>query len=212
MSQSSCGGGVRRHRSVVLSLLVFVGATAWGRFGWASSCGDVWLPSDADVIFQGQAIEVHDPLHLRFRRTGASRATGLACGLWLAAARSLDDDVRTVFRVSRGWRGTPSQFVTVNTGPWLRFEVGKEYVVYAAKDDGELYVGSCAGTALPGSALPADDAATLGIGTPPSRGGRGVPMFWRHLLLPSAVVMPILLTATIWAWLTRRRATLTPHA
>jgi hypothetical protein len=213
-SVSSIRNAIACHRLIATSILAFLGVTSWACCGWACSCGGTWERTDADVIFQGEAIEVHQPLHLRFK---PSRVHGLArvpWGLWFEASRALDQDVRTVFCVSKAWKGSPSQFVTVNTGSGLCcdcsvgkiFEEGKQYVVYGAQYNGQLNIGLCGGSALPRSGLPRAEVEKLGRGTPPSSGRRprGLPMFWRHLLLPGAVALALRLAAIIWRRATHR--------
>jgi hypothetical protein len=200
------------HRFAAMSTLAFLGVTSYARFGVACSCGGTWDRTDADFIFQGEAIEVHEPLHLRFRPGRVDGVGGIARGLWFEASRALDSDVRTMFRVRKAWKGRPSQFVTVNTGSGLCcdcsvgnvFEEGKEYVVYAAQDDGQLSIGLCAGRAVPGTALPSTEGGNLSAGTPPSTGRRGFPMFWRHLLLPGTVALTIALALISWRLFKRR--------
>lgn len=219
MSRSPVQNAMSRRRLVVMSILAFSGMTAVSRFGWACSCGETWERMDADVIFQGRAIEVHQPMHLRFGPSRPRGAAGIPWGLLFEASRALDRDVRTVFRVRQAWKGGPPQFVTVNTGSGLccdcsvgrMFEEGKEYVVYAAQYHGELNIGFCAGSALAGNRLPTADVDKLGAGTPPSSGRRGFPMLWRHLLLPGAMAVPILLAAMIWRRSTRRHRRAKPE-
>ena len=194
-----------------LSILAFLGVALWARSGCACSCVGAWETSDADVIFQGEAIEVHEPLHLRL---GPRRAEGVArvvWGLWFEASRALDEDVRTVFRVRNVWKGGASQFVTVNSGSGSCcdcsvgnvFKEGKEYVVYAAQYDGQLHIGWCAGSAVPATAASLTAVNNLGGVTPPSSGRRGLPMFWRHVLLPGTAAVPIALAIIIWLRSTR---------
>ena len=193
--------------------VAFAAAISWAQAAWACSCGGFWEPTDADVIFQGEAVEVHVPLHLRFGPERIEGVGGIAWGLWFEVARNFDDDVRTVFRVERAWKGNPAQFVTVNTGSGMCcnctvgaiLEEGSEYVVYAAKDDGETRVGWCAGYVVAGKDLPRPEVTSLGAGTPPSKARRGFPMFWRHLLLPATIAVVVALPVLIWRRRSKRR-------
>jgi len=203
MSSSRLRNAAPWQRLVVVSILAFSGFSLWARFGWACSCAGNWERSDADVIFQGQVVEVHEPMHLRFSRPRG--VTRIPWQLWFKASDALDPGVRTVFRVNKVWKGAASQLVTVSTGSgWCCdcslgkiFDDGKDYVVYAVRRDGELRIGFCAGSALSGKALPSAEEAKLGHGTPPAS-GHSFPMFWRHLLLPGALAAPLLLAAMIW--------------
>jgi hypothetical protein len=199
-----------------LSILALLGVILWARIGSACSCGGTWEITDADMIFQGEAIEVHEPLHLKLGPRKAEGVARVVWGLWFAASRALDEDVRTVFRVRTVWKGRATQFVTVNTGSGLCcdcsvgkvFEEGKEYVVYAAQDDGQLHIGGCAGSAVPGTAASPTAVDSLGGVAPPPSGRRGLAMFWRHLLLPGTVVVPIALAIIIWLRSARHRRAL----
>lgn len=139
----------------------------------ACSCGGDWTPAHADVVFEGQAVEVHEPMHLKFRPLSGPRAPAtLAWGWWAAAKSAFDEDVVTVFRVRRSWKATVPEFVSVNTGSGLCcnctfgpvFDEGVVYVVYAAKsEEREYVVVACAGTAVASSALPSSpDTCRIG--------------------------------------------------
>jgi hypothetical protein len=181
--------------------LVFAATISITKAGAACSCGGEWGPTDADTVFQGEAVEVHRPLHLRFRPEGGKTLARLVWGLWSRIARPFDSDVKTVFRVSRSWKGDPPEFVTINTGSGTCcecsvgtiFAEGGNYVVFAVKYGGELHVNSCAGMMVSGKALPAAEAAKLGVGTRPSKGSRSLPMTWRYLLFPGVLALPIVL-------------------
>ena len=170
------------------------------------------MPDDAELIFGGEAIDVHVPLYRRHAPT--TRVEGLAritWRLWFDALRWVDRDARTTFRVTRVWRGQVSQFVTVNHGAGVcglgaSFEEGKEYFVYAAQTDGEPYVGSCGGIAFSEMALPSDELAKLGTSRAPSAGRAPLPLFWRDLLLPGAITLPLALAALIAAWHSKTRS------
>lgn len=43
----------------------FVAATFVSRASAACSCSGVWEKEDAEVVLQGEVIEVHEPLHLK---------------------------------------------------------------------------------------------------------------------------------------------------
>ncbi len=181
----------------VLAALAFVAVTAFAHRGEACSCGGDWQRSDSDVIFRGKVVEVHRPLHLRFVPRRADRLGFVAWRIWYSLAKHFDADVRTVFQVDTAWRGSPSLFMTVNTGSGMCcncslgdvFVPGGEYIVYAMREtDGELSVAFGSGHAFLGKALPLEDIGELGPGIAPTRGGRGVPLVWRHLILPAALL------------------------
>jgi len=185
--------------------MLTLGATTFSaKISKACSCGDITNPLDVDVILQGEAVEVHRPLHLRFipRGRGLERE---AWRLWYKVAREFDHDVRTVVKVNTVWKGRAPKFVTINTSEgWYSygavFEEGRDYVVHATRCNGELRVFSCAGgRVFPGKALQAEYAAKLGSGTPPQSGARGFPEFWRHLLFPATLALPIALAGLIYS-------------
>jgi len=208
-----------RHEAIRHSLLAAVVALgmilALARMGWACSCGGSWELKDAEVIFRGEVIEVHEPLHLQITPSSRHGFAATAWWAWASASRTFDEDVRTVFRVDEVWRGEPAEYVTVNTGSGLccdcslgrQFKVGHEYVVYAWRWNGELHIGGCAGRAHDVSPASLAELASLGMGKgkPPASGGGYVPVFWRHLLLPLAFLGPILLTAIGWLRRAQRR-------
>lgn len=208
-----------RHEGIhrrFLSAIVALGGLLWfARVGWACSCGGLWEPKDADVIFRGTAVEVHQPLHLRIMPRSRRGVAGNAWAIWAVASKTFDADVRTVFRVEEAWKGEPAEYVSLNTGSGRccdcslgrRFTVGSDYVVYAVRWHGELLVDSCAGNVTDTSSASLLELASLGLGKgkAPSSGGRHVPMFWRHLLLPTAIALPILLTTIVWLLRAKRR-------
>jgi len=53
---------------------------------------------------------VHVPLHLRFAPQTIEGVGGIAWGLWFEVAKNFDEDVRTVFRVDRAWKGQPARY------------------------------------------------------------------------------------------------------
>lgn len=187
------------------AVVVLVGAISWAHPSRASSCaGDgPWERQDADAVFQGEVVEVHEPLQLQFRPSHANRVIVLAWQLWRDAAQPFDADVRTSFRVNKSWKGRPAQFVTVIAERRV-FEEGDEYVVYAVNEGDDLYVVGCAGSALAGSELPPADIGLLGPSAPPTPGWK-VPMFWRHWLLPAPITALTLLVAVLWSRRSKRR-------
>jgi len=200
-----------RHETIrrqFVAMVVALGTTLGvARVGWACSCGGTWEPKDADVIFRGQAVDVHQPLYLKTMPRRRSGVAGVAWGVWFLASKSLDEDVRTVFRVEESWRGNPAEYVSLNTGSGLCcncslgkwFTEGREYVVYAVRWNGELQVDSCAGRAVEVTPASLAELASLGMGmgkAPTTRSGH-VPLFWRHLLLPVALLGPILLATSL---------------
>jgi hypothetical protein len=193
-------------RLLATSIAVLLALVLSVKAAWACSCGGFWERTDAHMIFQGEVVEVHLPLHLQVAPRRIEGVGGIAWGLWFSVSQALDDDVRTVFRVDKVWRGRLAQFVTVNTGSGLCcdcslgkiFEKGREYVVYAPEQADEIFIGFCAGRADAVKDLSAAELAMLGASTPVSSGGRRFPMFWRHLLLPLALAAPIALAAIAW--------------
>ncbi|MEZ4223519.1 MAG: hypothetical protein R3B13_21405 [Polyangiaceae bacterium] len=180
-----------------LAILVFGVATSYAGAAHACSCGGEWDPADADVIFQGRAVEVERPLFLRVHPTKRSGAAALAWGFLYEVSTALgDEDVRTVFRVDRVWRGSRSPFVTVNTGSGMCcnctlgdvFKLGSDYVVYAIRNKGELRVGACAGSAFDAKLMSRAQAAMLGPGVPPARGEKALPWSWVFLLAAFALL------------------------
>lgn len=194
-------------------MLACVAGIAAAETGAACSCGDVADRMNADVIFQGEAVEVHRPLHLGIRPPSSGRIAPIIWRTWFVISRKFDPDVRTVFRVNEAWRGGPAQFVTVNTGSGICcdcsvgdiFTAGSSYVVYAVRYRGELLVEFCSGGVVPGKRLPPVDASLLGRSSPPSSGPRAFPMFWRHLSLPMTVVTAIVLMVSAVSWISKRR-------
>ena len=188
---------------VAIWVLALVATIFDAEIGKACSCGDITDPLDVDVILQGEAVEVHQPLHLRFipRGRGLERE---AWRLWYSVATNFDSDVRTVVRVNTVWKGRAPKFVTINTGSGLCsygavFQEGRDYVVHATRDNGELHLYSCAGgRVFSGKALEPEYAAKLGPGIPPQSGARGFPKFWRHLLFPATLALPIALAGLIY--------------
>ncbi len=81
------------------------------------------------------------------------------------------ETVEVRFEVSQVWKGAESRTVLVKTpgssaSCGFNFEQGREYVVYASQQEGNLTSGLCSRTTLLASA--ADDLAVLGSGTAPS--------------------------------------------
>ncbi|WP_106769169.1 hypothetical protein [Paenibacillus faecalis] len=67
------------------------------------------------------------------------------------------------FQVSTWWKGDPSQTtVTLKANIWVVFEPGKEYIVFAGKQNGKLTPNLCGNTG-PSSMV---DMTDLGPGTP----------------------------------------------
>ena len=211
MSPNRAGGTTRFLRRGV-PILAFVATASFAETGKACSCGGTWTPADADVVFLGEAVEVHEPLHLKLGPGIYGGIAGIAWGLSFTVTRALRDEVRTVFRVKRAWKGAPSEFVTVNTGSGVCcdcsagnvFDEGSDYIVYATQSDGELSVGLCGGYAVATVLLPPAELAKLGPGAPPSVGPAIFPMFWRHLLLPAAGAVPFALAGVIGWFLSKR--------
>ncbi|MBI4349637.1 MAG: hypothetical protein HY553_22570 [Elusimicrobia bacterium] len=82
------------------------------------------------------------------------------------------DPFRIEFAVSRSWKGPRRKALaarTVRDGAscGYRFEPGKEYLVFAYTDGGELWVGLCSRTKPLADAK--EDLAALGRGKPPRR-------------------------------------------
>jgi hypothetical protein len=202
MGASRSSGAILR---VGMSALALVATTLSAEVGRACSCGDAIHPLDADVIFQGEAVEVHQPLHLRFVPRTEEELEMVAYELWFTAAREFDRDVRTVLRVNTAWKGRVPTYITIHTR-FRSFEEGRDYVVHATMDGDELHVAGCTGgRVFPGKAPTPEYAANLGPGTRPSRGARGFPMFWRHLLLPATMALPIAFAGLIhWRFAGRR--------
>lgn len=207
----------RSIRAAMSAAPAFLAASLYAQGGHACSCGDDWGRADAAVVLSGTAIEVHEPSHLRVGPTQGGLA-GMFVGAWVKASMAFDPDVKTVLRVNQVWKGTVTQFVTVNTGSGLCcdcslgkvFDEGNEYVVYADEGDGEIYVGLCGGQAVAKGALSRAELDTLSVGRPPPSGARTLPLYWRHLLVPFAITLPIALLAMLrWRWLRaqRRRST-----
>ena len=211
MSASQARGATLRVGMCVLALVAAIFTAEIGR---ACSCADAGDRLDTDIIFQGEAVEVHRPLQVRFVPSRPGNLEGSVWRLWFTVAKAFDPDVRTVFEVKTAWRGDPPQYVAVNTGSGLCcsctlgdiFKVGNDYVVFATKFDGKLIVDSCTGWSFAGTTLPPESATKLGLGAPPSRGARGLPMFWRHLLFPAAIALPIALAGLIQWRSSGRRA------
>jgi hypothetical protein len=210
MSWATVPRTTRGLRLLAMSIAVLVAIVLGVKAAWACSCGGFWERMDAEMIFQGEVVEVHVPLHLQVAPRKLEGIGGIAWGLWFSVSQGFDDDVRTVFRVDKVWRGRLAQFVTVNTGSGLCcncslgkiFEKGHEYVVYAPKQADEIFIGFCGGRADAVKDMSPAELAMLGASTPVASGGRRVPMFWRHLLLPLALAAPIALAAIVW----RRRS------
>ena len=83
------------------------------------------------------------------------------------------ETVEVRFEVSQVWKGAESRTVQLKTSGssascGFNFEQGREYVVYASQQEGNLTAGLCSRTALLASA--AGDVAALGTGTTPSGG------------------------------------------
>jgi hypothetical protein len=198
---------------LVSCTVAFVVALLSVHTAWACSCGGDWEKPDADVVFRGEVVEVHVPLHLQIHPERVEGVVGFAWALWFTISRPFDEDVRTVFHVTKAWKGAPSEYVTLNTGSGMCcnctvgniFKQGTEYVVYANEYQSELHIGWCGGAAVALEDLPPSEAADLGPGAPPASGGRGLPLLWRHLLLPAALGGPIALIAALWRWRSRRR-------
>jgi hypothetical protein len=195
-----------------MSILAFVATVSFAETGEACSCGGTWTRADADVVFQGEAVDVHEPLHLKLGSGTHGGLAGIAWGVSFTVTRAFGDEVRTVFHVKRAWKGAPSEFVTVNTGSGVCcdcsvgnvFDEGSDYIVYATRSDGELRVGFCGGDAVAPALMPPAELAKLGPGAPPSVGSTVFPMSWRHLLLPAAGAVPFALAGAIGWFLSRR--------
>jgi hypothetical protein len=206
--RSVAGPVMRRLRLQTACLIILCVTVSFPRTSLACSCGGTWTPVDADVIFRGTVVRVHDPVLRRLRPRGPHVITRVLWGLWYDAAKVFDSDVRTVFEVESAWKGHPAQFVTVNTGSGLccnctfgnLFMEREEYLLYATRDGGELGVGSCAGVVIVGKAAIDAEAVLLGPGVKPTPGPRGIPTSWRALLLPSAMATPFMLALLIWLW------------
>jgi hypothetical protein len=200
------GPAIRRFRLLALRLVLLFATVSFPRTSVACSCSGEWTQADAEVIFRGKVVEVHEPMLLRLRPRGPYVITRMPWAAWFAASKKFDSDVRTVFEVETAWKGQPAQFVTVNTGSGLCcdctfgniFKEGQEYLLYATRHRGELGIGSCAGIALFGKTDIDAEAARLGPGMKPTPGARSMPMFWQSLLLPSAVAAPFMLGLLIW--------------
>lgn len=206
-----------KHRLRLLATwpVVVCASVSLPRTAAACSCGGEWTRADADVIFRGKVVEVHEPVRRRIRPR--SRPTnplvGVAWRMWFAASGTFDSDVRTVFEVETTWKGRPPQFVTINTGSGMCcdcsvgkiFEEGKEYLLYATRYRDELEISWCSGAVVVGKTAIDAEVATFGAGMKPTPGVR-TPMFWRTLLLPAALATPLIFGLLIWSWKTRRRA------
>lgn len=69
----------------------------------------------------------------------------------------------STFKVSTWWKGDTSQAtVKLRADIWVEFEPGKEYIVFAGKQDGKLSPNLCGNTALSSDL----DVTALGPGTP----------------------------------------------
>jgi hypothetical protein len=196
----------RRLGAAVTALILLVGVLSCASTAWACSVGCAC--DDVDVIFEGEVIDVHLPLHLRHIPTTTVKGiAGTTWRLWFETASMFDRDVRATFRVKQVWRGQASEFVTVHAGPWSALkplEQGKDYLVYGVQTSDPLEIDSCTGT-VSARALSTTERVKLGASGPPSPGSAPFPMFWRHLLLPAATAVPFALAALITVWHSKRR-------
>src|SRR6478609_7499688 len=142
MDRGAAGRSTERIRVAAWCIAALAGVLSYTPTIAACSCEGLWKRTDADLIFEGKAIEVHQPLHLR--AIPKARLEGIAeitWRMWFDTSGKFDHDVRTTFQVNRVWRGQVSRFVTVNTGSGTCcnctvgkiFEEGKDYIVFAVQ-------------------------------------------------------------------------------
>lgn len=188
----------------------FVAATLVSRASAACSCGGEWTKEDADVVLLGEAVEVHEPLHLQVLPL-SNEVAGYAWMAWTDLAEQLDPDVITEFRVDRSWRASAPRFVSFNTGDglccncsWGRraFDEGGRYVVYAVKDGDSYRINGCAGIAVAERDVTKTEQARLGASLAPTAGQQSFTKIWRHALAPGVLLAPV---ALVVAWRHRRR-------
>lgn len=99
------------------------------------------------------------------------RAAAVFQGMAKNVSQDADYNYLVTFDVAKSWKGVSTPEVKISTARdsaacGYNFEEGKEYVVYAYDNEGELATGLCERTALASDA--SEDFAALGEGTVPT--------------------------------------------
>lgn len=117
------------------------------------------------------------------------------------------DPVRVSFRVERAWKGGTASTLQVTTprdsaSCGFNFEQGKDYIVYAGEQAGELTTGLCSRTALLSDA--SADLTALGQGQMVTLPATGSALLFDRVALFAAVVLAVMIVG-VGAFLFARR-------